>query len=143
MLSNKTFQVDVVTPARSIYSNRVTYLNVKAWDGYIGILALHAPLLEQLGIGELRLTEPDGAEVVFGVSGGFMEVGPEKTVVLADAAERISDIDVERARAALERAQARLQGTMETPSYDPTRAEAALHRALNRLRLVGAPVPSR
>src|SRR5262249_34554828 len=107
-MAERTFQVDVVTPVRTVYSHAVTYIKAMAWDGYIGILANHAPLLEQLGAGELRLREPDGKEVVFAIGGGFMEVGPRRTVILADSAERQPEIDVERARSARQRALDRL-----------------------------------
>ena len=136
-MADKTFQVDVVTPARTVYSGRVTYLLVTAWDGLVGVLANHAPLVEQLGVGELRLTEPDGRQTVFAISGGFMEVGKDKTIVLADAAELPSEIDLERARSSRERAQARLSGRMETHDLDALRAEVALRRANNRIRIAG------
>jgi F-type H+-transporting ATPase subunit epsilon len=139
MRQDHTFQVDVVTPARTVYSDRVVAINVMAWDGYVGVLANHAPLLEQLGTGELRLTEANGGEVTFAISGGFMEVGPDRTIILADAAERPAEIDVERARAAQERADARSSGRLDTPDLDVGRAKSAYARATNRLKMAGAP----
>lgn len=137
MRQGNTFQVDVVTPARTIYSGQVVAINTMAWDGNIGILANHAPLLEQLGTGELRLTEPDGQEVTFAISGGFMEVGPDRTIILADSAESPSEIDVERARTSRERAEARMTGRLDTVDLDVDRAKAAFQRASNRLRIAG------
>jgi len=139
-MAEHTFHVDVVTPERTVYSGLVTYVNVKAWDGYIGILANHAPLLEQLGAGELRLNEPNGHKVVFAIGGGFMEVSKERTVVLADSVERPEEIDVERARQSRERALARKSGRLETEDRDVARAEMALQRANNRLRMAGVPL---
>jgi F-type H+-transporting ATPase subunit epsilon len=139
MISNRQFQVDVVTPVRTIYSNRVVAIQVKAWDGYLGVLANHALLLEQLGYGELRLTEPDGRKVIFAIGGGFMEVTKEKTVILADAAERPEEIDLARAEAARERAQLRVSGRLETDDFDKARAEASLQRAINRIKVAQNP----
>ncbi|MBW3625843.1 MAG: F0F1 ATP synthase subunit epsilon, partial [Armatimonadetes bacterium] len=87
--------------------------------------------------GELRLTEPDGTEALFAISGGFMEVGPERTIILADSAERPAEIDVERARTARERADARVTGRLDTPDLDVVRAQAAYRRAVNRLEIAG------
>ena len=139
MRQGTTFQVDVVTPARTVYSGPVVAINAMAWNGYIGILANHAPLLEQLGVGELRLTEPDGRDVVFAMSGGFMEVRPDRTIILADSAEQPTEIDVERARTSRERADARMTGRLDTVDLDVDRARAAYQRANNRLRIAGAP----
>ena len=139
MRQTHSFQVDVVTPARTVYSGQVIAINAMAWDGYIGILAGHAPLLEQLGTGEMRLTEPDGTEVLFAISGGFMEVGPDRTIILADSAERPADIDVTRARSARDRADARVTGRLDTIDLDVDRARSAFQRATNRLRVAGVP----
>lgn len=139
MRQSNSFHVDVVTPARTVYSGEVIAINVKAWDGYVGVLAHHAPLMEQLGTGELRLTEPSGTDVVFAIGGGFMEVGPERTIILADSAERPAEIDVERARSAYDRASARTTGRLDTPDLDVDRANAAYQRASNRLKMTGTP----
>jgi F-type H+-transporting ATPase subunit epsilon len=138
-MADPTFLVNVVTPERTVYSNPVTQLNVMAWDGYLGVLANHAPMLEQLGIGELRMTEPNGREIVFAISGGFMEVGPQRTIVLADSAERPTEIDVARAEASRQRAQDRISGRLETADFDNARAQAALSRAVNRLKIAASP----
>lgn len=127
-----SFQLDIVTPERKVYSAEVESLVVMAHDGYLGVRTGHAPMLARLGIGQIRITEPGGAELRLACSGGFMEVEPRRTVILADSVERPEEIDVARAEAALERARARLQNRR---NIDVARAEAALQRAMNRLKL--------
>ena len=127
-----SFQLDIVTPERTVYSAEVESLVVMAHDGYLGVRTGHAPMLARLGIGQIRITEPGGSEVRLACGGGFMEVEPLRTVILADSVERPDEIDVARAEAALERARARLQNRRD---IDVARAEAALRRAMNRLKL--------
>jgi F-type H+-transporting ATPase subunit epsilon len=128
-----SFHLDIITPERTVYSAEVESLVIMAHDGYLGVRTGHAPMLAQLGIGQIRIKELNGREVRMACSGGFMEVAPDKTVVLADAVERPEEIDVARARAALERARARLRDRQE--DLDVVRAQLAIQRALNRLKL--------
>ncbi len=99
--------------------------------GELGILPNHAPLVTGLLPGELRVKREWGEEQFF-ISGGFLEVRADEVRVLADAAERGGEIDLERAEAARARAEARLQGEAEV---DRARAEGALGRSLVRLRV--------
>jgi F-type H+-transporting ATPase subunit epsilon len=102
-------------------------------EGELGILPQHTPLVTMLVPGELRVRR-GGQEVSLFVSGGFLEVRPDKVVVLADTAERVEEIDVARAEEARRRAEERLR---ERPrDLDVVRAELALRRSLVRLRLV-------
>ncbi len=136
-MPNRTFQLDIVTPERRAYSQEVESLVVMGSDGYLGVLGGHAPLMTLVGVGEIRITEPNGARVTLASGGGFMEVGPERTVVLVESAERASEISVERAQAAAERARQRLASQHGPEEIDVMRAEAALSRALNRLKVAG------
>lgn len=133
-MADRTFNVVLATPERTVYNGTATSLVVKAWDGYLGVLAGHAPLMTLLGIGEIRIKEPNLGETWLVTSGGFMEVKDDRASILADAVERPELIDVERARAAAERARFWLQGAPDE-SVDITRARAALERAENRLRI--------
>lgn len=132
----RTFYIEIITPERTVYQGEVESLVVKAYEGYLGVLAGHAPLLAQLAIGEIRIREPHQREILFATGGGFLEVANDRVIILADSAERPEEIDVERARRALDRARARLAGRRE--DIDVARAEAAMERALNRLRITGA-----
>jgi len=93
----------------------------------------HAPLLSSLDIGPLKVKDTAGVDTLYATGGGFLEVNGNRVVVLVESAERPEDIDVARARAARERAEARLKS--HDPLFDVRRAELALARALNRLRL--------
>ena len=128
------FALEVVTPERVAYSGQVASLQAPGSEGSFGVLAGHVPLLTSLQIGRLRFVEEDGNEVQMAISGGFVEVGREQVAVLAETAERVEEIDVERAEAARQRAEERLARAREE-RVDVARAEAALARAINRLRV--------
>ena len=128
------FALEVVTPERVAYSGQVTSLQAPGSEGSFGVLAGHIPLLTALQIGRLRFVEEDGSEVQMAISGGFVEVGRAQVVVLAETAERIEEIDVERAEAARRRAEERL-ARQRAERVDTARAEAALARAINRIRI--------
>jgi F-type H+-transporting ATPase subunit epsilon len=107
---------------------------VPAFEGYLGVLPNHAPLITQLGVGVVTY-KVDGKAKKMAITGGFMEVTDNKMVILADNAELAEDIDIERANAAKERAERRLQEKAE--NLDHVRAQAALLRATTRLKAAG------
>lgn len=106
----------------------------KTEDGELGILPGHIPLVAPLAIGVARLKNNEDTEKV-AISGGFMEVRPDKVTILAQSAEKASDIDLSRANEAKERAERRLQAKQD--DIDFRRAELALKRAMNRLEAGG------
>jgi len=128
----RKFKVEIVTPEKVSFSEEVESLVVPAERGYLGVLAGHAPLLCTLKPGEIRLVR-DGVEDYFATSGGFMEVTPRKTSLLVDSAESVKELDLPRAQEAVQRARERLAST--GTGVDRRRAEAALERAQNRLRV--------
>ena len=136
------FQLEVVTPDRTVFSGEVVSLVAPAAAGYLGVLANHAPLLTGLGLGEARATDAEGRDVHFAVSGGFLQVADNHAIMLADAAERADEIDIARAEAARRRAQ-ELRAERSRSDATFAVAEAALARAVNRLRIArehgGAP----
>jgi len=128
-----TIRLDIVTAEREGYSEEVDMDIAPGIEGQLGILPHHTPLMTTLQAGELRVKK-GGEDVSLAISGGFLEVRPDRVVVLADAAERAEEIDVARAEAAKRRAQ---QWLTESPSgIDETRAEVALRRSLARLKVV-------
>ncbi|MGQ9488154.1 MAG: F0F1 ATP synthase subunit epsilon [Armatimonadota bacterium] len=129
----KSFHLEIVTPDRSLLSEEVVSLVAPGVEGYLGVLANHAPLVTELNVGILRIRYPDDTEENVATSGGFMEVAHNRVLVLADAAERPQDIDIQRAKEALLRARQRLHD----PTMDHERARAALERAINRLKVAG------
>ncbi|WP_243387080.1 F0F1 ATP synthase subunit epsilon [Bacillus kexueae] len=130
----KTVQVNVVTPDGPVYDAEVEMVSAKAQSGELGILPGHIPMVAPLSIGAVRLKKGSSTELV-AVSGGFLEVRPDKVTILAQAAERAENIDVARAKAAKERAERRLREKAD--DIDFKRAELALQRAINRLNIAG------
>ena len=130
-----TFQLDIVTPEKTIYSGEVEQVQAPGVDGGFGVLARHQPLLSALAIGQVAFTQADGISQKLAISGGFANVSGDGMTVLAETAEMAEAIDIERARAARDRARGRLADRGEV---DMDRAQAALSRALWRLRVCGA-----
>ena len=128
----ETFQLSLLTPERSLLEADVVSLTAPGSEGYLGVLAHHAPLITALQPGQLEIRDADQRETIFAVSGGFLEVSENRATILADAVEIPGEIDIERAERARERAKERLRDT--SGSIDVPRAEVALKRALNRLR---------
>ena len=124
-------QLDIVTAERAVYSEEVDAVIAPGVEGQLGILPHHAPLMTALQAGELRVKK-GGGEVSLAISGGFLEVRPDRVVVLADAAERADEIDIARAEEAKRRAE-QLLVQRHTPGIDEALGEAALRRALVRL----------
>ncbi len=127
----ENLELEIVTPEKHMLAETVDYVELPGQEGYMGILPGHAPLLSELGMGTLSYRK--GSDVrYFAVLSGFVEVLPGRVIVLADACERAGEIDVERARAALERAKSDLA---KTGSADKNAAELtlAMDRAVARI----------
>ncbi|MBM4761528.1 F0F1 ATP synthase subunit epsilon [Bacillus sp. B15-48] len=129
----KTVKVNVVTPDGPVYESDVEMVSTKAQTGELGILPGHIPMVAPLEIGAVRLKNGGNTDYV-AVSGGFLEVRPDKVTVLAQTAERSEDIDLDRAVRAKERAEKRLREKQQE-NVDFTRAELALRRAINRISI--------
>jgi len=125
-------KLEIITAERQVFSDEVNTVVAPGFEGELGILPHHAPLITMLKPGEV-LIRKDGQETYLFVSGGFLEVRPDKIVILADACERSEEIDVERAEAAKHRAEERLK--THPPEMDMARAQAALMRSLVRLKV--------
>ncbi len=127
-----TFKLEIVTAERMVLSDDVD--EVVAWgvQGQLGILPHHAPLMTMLQPGDL-LIRKDKEDEYLAISGGFLEVRPDKVIVLADACERADEIDVARVEAAKRRAEETLKE--QPPGVDTAAAEAALRRSLARLKV--------
>jgi len=129
----ETIELQVVTPERQLVQESVQEIQLPGSNGYLGILPAHAPLITELGIGELSYRK--GRDVFYlTVIHGYAEVLADRVIVLAEVAERAEEIDVDRAHAARERAQKRL-AKPDSPDLDWDRAAFALQRALNRLQV--------
>lgn len=129
-----TFRLEITTPERVVVREDVEEAQIPAKNGYIGVLAGHAPLLAELAPGEITYRAL-GRTFHVAISGGFVEVLPEQTRVLVETAERAEEIDLARAQKARERAESRLRqpGT----DVDVERAQLSLNRALARIQVAG------
>jgi F-type H+-transporting ATPase subunit epsilon len=141
----EAIQLIVVTPERQLLRQTVVNVEVPGLDGQLGILPGHAPLMTELGIGELTYwTSKTSQPVALAVISGFCEVLPDRVTVLAETAERAEEIDLARAEAAKARAEKTLASGDSNLDWD--RAGIALQRSLIRIQVArkyrGAPVSS-
>jgi F-type H+-transporting ATPase subunit epsilon len=128
-------KLEVVTPEKNVVSENAEIVMAPGTLGEFGVLRGHTPFLTSLKTGRLHYRDASGNEKVIFVSGGFAEALPDRVTVLAESAERRRDIDVDRAKASLERAQKRLSADKsENINYE--RARASLYRAIERIRIV-------
>ncbi|KGR80154.1 F0F1 ATP synthase subunit epsilon [Ureibacillus manganicus] len=129
----KTVQVNIVTPDGPVYDSEVAMVIAKTVSGEIGVLPGHIPLVAPLTIGGVQLKNASGKSDFVAVSGGFIEVRPDKISILAPSAELASSIDVARAQEAKARAEERLKAKKDEVDFQ--RAELALKRAINRINV--------
>ena len=123
--------LDIVTPYGHVFTDEVDEIIANGSEGEFGVLPDHTPFLTTMKIG--MLTYKKGSETGhFFINWGYAEVGPDKVTILADSAEKSEDIDVERAKAHLERSDALLKQKEE---IDEARATAAVERALMRVQV--------
>ncbi len=131
----KTLALEICALGRAPVKLDVTDVTAPGVMGIFVVLPGHAPLLSNLEIGPLTAVMPDGGKASFALNGGFAQVLDDHVLILSKTAESDSDIDVERAERALQRAEERLKKPSE--SLDVARAEAAIKRALARLTVAG------
>jgi F-type H+-transporting ATPase subunit epsilon len=127
-----TLRVDIVTAERLVFSDDVNMVIAPGIEGQLGILPHHAPLMTMLQPGEL-IIKKNGEEIFMAVSGGFLEVRPDRVIILADTAERSEEINAARAEEAKRRAEEQLR--TRPPDMDIAQTEAALRRSLVRLKV--------
>jgi F-type H+-transporting ATPase subunit epsilon len=125
--------LEIVTPERRVFSDIVDSVQVPGAEGELGLLPHHAPLVSTLGVGELRFRK-EGIEESFAVVGGFLQVRPDKVVVLAETADMASEIDLEKAQEARREAERALESGYHE-GVDLAAARAALQQALLRIRV--------
>jgi F-type H+-transporting ATPase subunit epsilon len=126
-------QLEIVTPERLAYSETVDIVMLPGSEGELGVLPHHTPLVSMLGVGELRIRK-DGLEESFAIVGGFVQVLPDKVVVMAETADLASEIDLERAQEARREAERALE-TGYHEGADLAAARASLQQALLRIRV--------
>ena len=125
-----TFQLEIITPTQIFTERQVNYVGAESPDGQFGIMAKHTPATIALGIGEIKVVK-DGKETFYATNGGFADIQKESVLLLVETAEKVSDIDKNRAEAARQRAQERLQNK----EMDRARTQTAIAKAENRLKV--------
>ena len=128
-----TIQLEIVTPERLLVSDQATELQIPGVSGYLGVLPGHAPLITELRSGEFSYRRPDGSIQRLAIHWGFAEVLPDKVTVLAERAEKASDIDVEVAKRQRQMAEEQLKN----PDGDKEEALRLIERAKTRLEVAG------
>jgi F-type H+-transporting ATPase subunit epsilon len=133
----KPFKFDIITPDGIVFSGKVDSLRAPGSEGGFGVLADHAPFMTTVGIGVIQISMAENGsrsgDRLFAVSGGFIEVLQNSVTMLAETCEPAEKIDLDRAKAALQRAKDRLQSS--GPEIDIIRAQLAMQRALNRIKV--------
>lgn len=127
-----TFRLEVVTPLRKVFSQDVEFVMLRTTEGDMGILPNHAPFVASLAIGEMKV-RVGGQDTIYFVSGGFLEISKDKTIILADEAMLASEIDVERARKQAEIARERLEKLSE--EKDLAMVQKNLQEALTQVKI--------
>lgn len=127
-----TIQVEIVTPSRELFSGEVQMITLPGVDGQMGIMGQHAPLMTILDIGEIVLHRPGEEDDYIAVTGGVVEVRPDKVIVLARSAERADEIDIARAEAAMRQAE---ESKEHRPAEERRPVELALRRSQVRLKV--------
>jgi F-type H+-transporting ATPase subunit epsilon len=134
-MADKKFKVTIATPTGVVVDTESESLLAPGTEGYLGILPNHAPLMTGLDVGLIRYRDLDNYDHYFAVTDGFLEVSNNIVTIIADACELSAEIDLERAKQSLERAQERLQQASTDSAIDTERARAAVRRAKNRIEV--------
>ena len=134
----ENIRLEVVTPEKQVVNDRAQIVMVPGSLGEFGVLSGHTPFMTSLKTGAIHYRDQDGKDQYVFASGGFSEALPDKVTVLAESAEKMEDIDPERAKAAMERAEKRLAQDRAKEQVDNDRAKAALERAVVRIRIAGS-----
>src|SRR5437868_13786523 len=141
-----SIELIIVTPERQLLRESVVEVTLPGAEGQLGVLPGHAPLITELGIGELNYRPQSRPEGTMAIISGFAEVLGDRVTVLAETAERPEEIDLKRAEEAKQRAEERLASATSDPNLDWSRAAVALQRSLIRIQVArkrrGAPVSS-
>ena len=133
----ENLRLEVVTPEKEVVNDLAQIVMAPGSMGEFGVLSGHTQFMTSLNTGNVHYRDENGKDHYVFVSGGFAEALPDKVTILAESAERVEDIDLNRAKAALARAEKRLADDRAKEDIDFVRAKAALERALMRIKLAG------
>ena len=127
---NNTFQLEIVTPTEIFSEGQVSYVRADSLEGQVGIMARHTDAIVALGIGEIKVVKND-KEYFYATSGGYADIQAEGVLLLLETAEKVSDIDINRAETAKKRALDRLSNN----KMDQVRLHTSIARAENRIKV--------
>jgi F-type H+-transporting ATPase subunit epsilon len=133
----ETLKLKLVTPHRRLFDGAAAAFIAPGKEGEFGVMPGHDPWFVALGMGRLVVTKAGGGESAFFVNGGYCQIDEDQVDILAEVCEASDQIDVERARAARQRAEDRIKAAPKDDAIDLIRAELALRRALYRLEVAG------
>ena len=128
-----TFKLEIVTPKRVVFDGEAESFTAPGVEGGFQVLVGHAPMLAEIGVGEVTVRDAGGERTHYATSGGVVEVKRNHVILMAESAERADEIDTKRAEAAKDRARSRI--SEHSPDTDVERARNALGRAANRLKV--------
>jgi F-type H+-transporting ATPase subunit epsilon len=129
--------LEVVTPEKEVVNEAVQIVMAPGSLGEFGVLSGHTPFMTSLNTGGIHYRDENGKDQYVFVSGGFAEALPDKVTILAESAEKMEDIDPDRAKEAMARAEKRLAEDRAKEQVDTARAKAAIERAVMRIRIAG------
>ncbi|HOV98767.1 MAG TPA: F0F1 ATP synthase subunit epsilon [Bacteroidota bacterium] len=132
-MAEKIFHLEMITPRKVVFKGDIVSFSAPGVMGGFQVLVNHAPMFAAIEIGVIKIVDASGKELRFATSGGIVEVNNNNVFVLAETIEAAHEIDVERAKAARDRAQKRLHE--RKPDLDANRAQLSLARAVNRLKV--------
>jgi F-type H+-transporting ATPase subunit epsilon len=132
-MAGKTFKLEIVTPRKVVYNGDAQSFSAPGVMGGFQVLVDHAPMLAEIGVGEVTVVDSDGGRTQYATSGGVVEVKQNVVILMAESAERADEIDTKRAESARDRAKKRISEFK--PETDIERAKRALTRAANRLKV--------
>tara|TARA_X000000368_G_C22917476_1_gene661474 strand:- start:87 stop:482 length:396 start_codon:yes stop_codon:yes gene_type:complete len=127
---NNTFQLEIVTPTEIFSEGQVSYVRADSLEGQVGIMARHTDAIVALGIGEIKVVKDD-KEYFYATSGGYADIQAEGVLLLLETAEKVSNIDINRAETAKKRALDRLSNN----KMDQVRLHTSIARAENRIKV--------
>jgi len=133
----ENIRLEVVTPDKEVVNEMAQIVMAPGSSGEFGVLSGHTPFMTSLKTGAIHYRDESGKDRYVFVSGGFAEALPDKVTVLAESAEKMEDIDPQRAKEAMQRAEKRLADDRAKEKIDIARAKAALERAMMRIKIAG------
>jgi F-type H+-transporting ATPase subunit epsilon len=133
----ENIRLEIVTPEKEVVNEMSQIVMAPGSLGEFGVLSGHTPFMTSLMAGAIHYRDESGKDQYVFVSGGFAEALPDKVTVLAESAEKMEDIDPQRAQEAMKRAEERLAEGRAKEEVDRARARAALERAVMRVRVAG------